>query len=140
MKHTNPQHGFSLLEILIAFSILSLSLGILLKIFSGGVNTAGVAEQYTAAVQIGESLMTRAGIEFPLQASETTGTEDDLYNWQLLITPFNFNPELIDLKKLKLIAFKVNVIVSWDTGHANQRQIELSSIKLTMEKTEEELI
>ena len=136
MKHINSQRGFSLLEILIAFSILSLSLGILLKIFSGGVNTAGVAEQYTTAVQIGESLMTRTGIEFPLQAGETTGTENELYDWQLLISPFNFNPELIDLKKLRLVAFKVNVTVSWDAGHRNERQVELSTIKLATEKKE----
>ena len=46
----NKQQGFSLLEILIAFSILALSLGILLKIFAAGVNTAMIAENYTAAV------------------------------------------------------------------------------------------
>ena len=59
----NKQQGFSLLEILIAFSILALSLGILLKIFSAGVNTAIIAENYTTAVQLSESLMAKVGIE-----------------------------------------------------------------------------
>ncbi|MGZ8224716.1 MAG: type IV pilus modification PilV family protein, partial [Methylobacter sp.] len=51
----NKQAGFSLLEILIAFTILAFSLSILLNIFSTGANTAVVAEEYTAAVQIAES-------------------------------------------------------------------------------------
>ena len=78
----NKQRGFSLLEILIAFSILALSLGILLKIFSAGVNTAGVAEEYTAAVQIAESLMAQTGVETPLQPNEATGLENEKYHWR----------------------------------------------------------
>ena len=78
-SQVNKQKGFSLLEILIAFSILAISLGILLKIFSAGINTAVVSEDYTAAVQIAESLMAKTGLESPLQAGEDSGTENDKY-------------------------------------------------------------
>ncbi|MDD1617738.1 MAG: type II secretion system GspH family protein, partial [Methylococcaceae bacterium] len=71
------QRGFSLLEILIAFSILAVSLSILLNIFASGVNNAGVAEDYTTAVQVAESLMAKTGVETPLQTGQTDGITHD---------------------------------------------------------------
>lgn len=56
------QQGFSLLEILFAFSILSIMLGILLRIFSGGVRVAEITGNYAEAVQIAESLMATVGV------------------------------------------------------------------------------
>ena len=125
------QKGFSLLEILIAFSILALSLGILLKIFSAGVNTAVVAEDYTAAVQIAESLMAKTGVESPLQASRDSGTENDKYNWVVEVSPYTFNPENIDNTAATAVLFKVKVIVSWGDDNIYDRQIELTTLKLT---------
>jgi general secretion pathway protein I len=92
------QQGFSLLEILIAFSILALSLGILLKIFSGGVNTAVVAEDYTIAVQIAESLIAKTGSEIPLKDHQSSGDENKKYHWSLSISPFFLSGEGIDPK------------------------------------------
>jgi general secretion pathway protein I len=126
----NKQHGFSLLEILIAFSILALSLGILLKIFSAGVNTAIVAEDYTAAVQIAQSLMAKTGVETPLQAGQASGLENEKYHWQVVVSPFVFNPENIDTTTITAVLFKVKVIVSWGDDNANDRQIELTTLKL----------
>ncbi len=127
----NKQRGFSLLEILIAFSILALSLGILLKIFSAGVNTAGVAEEYTAAVQIAESLMAGAGIEAPLQAGETSGLENEKYHWQVSVNPFQFMAEKeLDAAILPVILFKVKVTVNWGDGNSDDRQVELITLKL----------
>jgi len=128
---TNKQQGFSLLEILIAFSILALSLGILLKIFSAGVNTAVVAEDYTAAVQIAESLMAKTGVETPLQAGQDSGLENEKYHWLVEVTPFVFNPENIDATTITAVLFKVKVIVSWGDDNANDRQVELTTLKLT---------
>lgn len=128
----NKQQGFSLLEILIAFSILALSLGILLKIFSAGVNTAIVAEDYTAAVQIAESLMAKTGMETPLQAGQETGVENEKYHWLVVVSPFEFNPENVDLTAITALLFKVKVTVTWndDNTHANERQVELTTLKL----------
>jgi general secretion pathway protein I len=126
----NKQKGFSLLEILIAFSILALSLGILLKIFSAGVNTAVVAEDYTAAVQIAESLMAKTGVATPLQANQSSGLENEKYHWLVEISPFEFNPENIDTTTIKAVLFKVKVIVSWGDDNANDRRVELTTLKL----------
>ena len=126
----NKQKGFSLLEILIAFSILAISLGILLKIFSAGINTAVAAEDYTAAVQIAESLMAKTGLESPLQAGEDSGTENEKYEWQVLVTPYLFNPENIDEMTITTTLFKVKVIVNWDIEKTKRRQIELTTLKL----------
>jgi len=128
---TNKQQGFSLLEILIAFSILALSLGILLKIFSAGVNTAVVAEDYTAAVQIAESLMAKTGVETPLQAGQDSGLENEKYHWLVEVSPFMFNPENVDATAITAVLFKVKVIVSWGDDNANDRQVELTTLKLT---------
>ncbi|MDD2659000.1 MAG: type II secretion system protein [Methylococcales bacterium] len=127
----NKQQGFSLLEILIAFSILALSLGILLKIFSAGVNTAVVAEDYTAAVQIAESLMAKTGVETPLQNGQDSGLENDKYHWLVEVSPIVFNPEDIDATAITAALFKVKVIVSWGDDNANDRRIELTTLKLS---------
>jgi general secretion pathway protein I len=128
----NKQRGFSLLEILIAFSILALSLGILLKIFSAGVNTAVVAEDYTAAVQIAEGLMAKTGVETPLQAGQETGVENEKYHWQIVVSPFEFNPENTDATAIRANLFKVKITVSWGDNNtdANKRRVELSTLKL----------
>lgn len=128
----NRQRGFSLLEILIAFSILALSLGILLKIFSAGVNTAGVAEEYTAAVQIAESLMAQTGVESPLQPNEVTGLENEKYHWRVSVSPFQFIAENLNVTTIPAVLFKVKVTVNWgdDNVVADGRQVELISLKL----------
>ena len=129
-SQVNKQKGFSLLEILIAFSILAISLGILLKIFSAGINTAVVSEDYTAAVQIAESLMAKTGLESPLQAGEDSGTENEKYEWQVLVTPYLFNPDNIDEMTITTNLFKVKVVVNWDIEKTKSRQIELTTLKL----------
>ena len=126
----NNQKGFSLLEILVAFCILAISLGILLKIFSTGVNTAIVAEDYTAAVQIAESLMAKTGLESTLQATQDGGTENDKYDWEVTVSPYFFNPEQSDETTLTSALFKIKVLVSWEISKTKRRQIELITLKL----------
>ncbi len=119
-----------MLEILVAFSIMALSLGILLKIFSSGVNTAAIAEDYTIAVQIAESQMAKAGVETVLEPGEASGTEDEKYRWRVVVEPFVTSISKTDPNSTTAALFKVKVIVSWGDENEDDRQIVLTSLKL----------
>jgi general secretion pathway protein I len=125
------QRGFSLLEILVAFSIMAISIGMLLSIFSSGLRNASVSEEYTAAVQIAEAMIARPGLEAPLQQGQSAGIIDEKYHWELTVVPFVLTTETIDTRPIPAQLFMVTAVVSWEEGGGRERQFELSELKLT---------
>jgi general secretion pathway protein I len=123
------QRGFSLLEILVAFSILSIMLGILLNIFSSGVRIAHVTGNYATAVQIAESLMAKVNFEIALQESQQQGIIDDLYQWQVTIEDYIPDVEEWEPESNPVQLYKVLVNVSWQTGQ-KERSFVLTSLRL----------
>lgn len=125
----NKQHGFSLLEVLIAFSILAFSLTILMQIFSTGINSAVLAEEYTTAVQIAESLMAKTGLETRPQTSHSAGEEDKKYRWDVSVRPFNFVVGKFE-KQSTAELYKIDVSVNWGEQGDNEREVHLTTLKL----------
>jgi general secretion pathway protein I len=125
------QRGFSLLEILVAFSIMAISMGMLLSIFSSGLRNAAVSEEYTSAVQIAEAMIARPGIETPLRPGQSSGVENDKYRWELTVAPFILTDETIDTRPIPAQLFMVTAIVSWGDEGGSERRFELSELKLT---------
>lgn len=125
------QRGFSLLEMIIAFSILAVSLGILMKIFSSGITTAQVADDYTNAVQIANNLIAKTGVEKPLKISEEIGVENNFYHWRVRVNPKTFISPELDLRGLPVDVFNVNVLIWWgDEAKTDDRVLELNTLKL----------
>ncbi len=128
MKFNPPlfQQGFSLLEILMAFSILALSITILLNIFSGGLRRAIVSEEYQRAIIIAQSKLASAGIEDDLQEGVKQGIVDNKFYWKQQVDALDFEP-------LNILPYQITITVEWLAGEKN-RNIELTSIRLSVKK------
>jgi general secretion pathway protein I len=78
--------GFSLLEVLMAFALLTVGLGILIAILGGGllqVRQSGDASEATLHAQ---SLLDQVGVLGPIEAGEAHGELDDgRYRWEMQI-------------------------------------------------------
>jgi len=123
-----PQQGFSLIEILVAFMILALSLTVIFRIFSGGLRNVALSEDYARAVLIAQSQLSVIGVSEPLQPGLTSGEWGERFRWQRMVEhylPWQQDKEMVATVK----AYRVTVNVYWQ--HAGgTRQIRLSSVRL----------
>ena len=124
--------GYTLVEVLVAFMIMALALTVLLRIFSSGVRSVGVASAYAQAVLIGESRLATAGIDEGLAPGETSGVEGDGFHWTRRVTTYEPSVEYATHVK-GTRAYFVTVTVTWPNGE-KERSINLSTVKLLHEK------
>lgn len=79
--------GFSLIEVLVAFALLAVALGILIAILSGGLAQVRQAGDATEATLHAQSLLDERIAMAPLEAGSDRGEFDDgRYRWTLEIT------------------------------------------------------
>ncbi len=126
MRSTN--RGMTLLEILVAFVILSLTMAVVLQIFSGGMRNSHVAERYSKAVFLAQSRMAAVGLEQPLVPGEGSGQVGNELQWRVNISVLDDGGEA-DKLLLPVRQFQVRVTVSWNED-GRDKQIELSSVRL----------
>ena len=121
--------GFSLLEVLVAFAILVISLGALLRVFGGGMRAAALAEEYSRAAILAESKLASMGVEEPLTEGSREGEFDDTYRWRSLVAeyPVETPTSQIVVSAVKLL--EVTVEVNWSSG-VKRRAITLSTLRL----------
>jgi general secretion pathway protein I len=126
-KQTNSrQAGFSLLETLVAFSVLTIVLGVVFQVFAGGARSQRLASEYSQAVSLAQSVITMAKYGSP----QESGILYDHYHWQLLRSPYE-PPELLsDQTQKPYMADKLTVTVTW-TNTGKERQVKLAGIKLS---------
>ena len=75
--------GFSLLEVLVAFSITAVTLGILYQVYARGSTAAILAGEYAEALSIAESKLASAAVNGALSGLHFQGRSQDKYDWEI---------------------------------------------------------
>lgn len=120
------QRGFSLLEVVVAFSILALTLGVLIQIFSRAVTTTSMSADYSRAATLAEAKLNALGLEIPLEAGSVSGETEDGFAWEVFVEPFELGE--VDWQPT-LLPYQVTAVASWDDGGGRRRQISIVSLR-----------
>ncbi|MBZ4193682.1 MAG: type II secretion system GspH family protein [Candidatus Contendobacter sp.] len=121
------QRGFSLLEVLVAFAILSVSLGVLLQVFATGLRNVGLSDDYSQATLYAQSILAAMGRETPLSEGVRSGPVNDRLSWRSTVSAYAEG--LPDPEKSRVRAYRVSVEVYWP-GWVQNRAVTLETLRL----------
>ncbi|MGH8354842.1 MAG: type IV pilus modification PilV family protein [Pseudomonas sp.] len=127
----NSSRGFTLLEVLVAFLILSLSMSVLMRIVSQALDGLETAEHHQVALQLAESRLADVLIRLDADSEgEEEGRIDSRYRWQSEIEPYHFANQEAG-KRYSVNPWLIRVSVSW--GRRPGERVSLSTIRLLQE-------
>lgn len=140
----NNRGGFTLIEILVAVTILAVTISSLYRVFGGTLYTIKTAEGYARATVLAERMMNEILYENESFAPETSngGFEgNERFKWESEIEEYVapigraeedtiYNNQLGDI-----VTYKVSVKVAWMEGQKEQR-LELATLKTVLEQGE----
>ena len=138
MQRSRAPHrhrGFSLLEVLVAFVILSLVATALFRLFSGALANASAADDYTHAVLVAESALAEAAAAQPLAEVTNSGaTADGRITWTTqvaLYTPPGASPDaqrVADSMPVRL--FRITAQVAFPAASGGTRTFALATTRI----------
>jgi general secretion pathway protein I len=130
-----PAGGFSLLEVLVAFVILSLVATALFRLFSGALGNASAADEYSRAVLVAESVLAEAAAAQPLRESSAQGSTDDgRLTWKTSVArhdPADVNPDLASASEsMATQLYRVTAEVTFPAPAGGSRTVALATTRI----------
>lgn len=130
--------GFTLLEVLLAFVIFSISFAVVLQIISGSIRNTMRSKQYTEVALIAQSVMDTVGLDIPLEVGTGANGESGDYKWDMEI--YTYEPEylaeggsdpmlLAELAGIELLY--IELFVRWGEGD-DERSRRFSTVRAMM--------
>jgi general secretion pathway protein I len=127
MRERSTDGGFTLIEVLVALTILAISLAVIFSIFSVGLRGRRAAEDYEQATMLAESKLSSLGVDEPIREGETVGRFNDQFWWKTAVTPYHEEGRNEDKDTLKPLV--VTVMVSWNEGNET-KSVTLKTLRL----------
>ena len=130
-KPHSREHGFTLLEVLVAFVIAALALGALTQGAAGGLQSARVSGHYQEALSRARSRL--ATLETPVPG-EQHGDDDGGYSWQVrvaqLATAGRAREGIDPMRPGRAVLLGVVVRISWRMD-GGEREVALATQRVT---------
>jgi general secretion pathway protein I len=127
------ERGFTLIEVVVAFVLLSLVLATSFQIFTTGLARAGALDDRSRALAVAQSQLSLAGMDQPLKEGESRGeTEDRRFRWTTTITPSDDRPDPSRPVQSAFALFHVAVRVDWQGPDQHDHSLALATLGLGM--------
>lgn len=131
--------GFTLLEVLVAFSIAAIGLAALLQGGTAALGNAGIAAASIEATRRAQSRLAMVGAAGPLLPGETAGEDGDGFHWRVLVSPILVRaanpgargPGEPQGAHRAPAAFLVEATVGWRAGRRT-RDVTLTTLRLAL--------
>ena len=129
------ERGFSLLEVLVAFVILSLVATALFRLFSGALGNASAADEYSRAALVAESVLAEAAAARPLREETQSGSADDgKISWMTRVSPHSPPGVPPDLERaaetLPTRLYRITAEVTFPAPSGGQRTFALATTRI----------
>ncbi len=127
--------GFSLLEVLAAFVILSLVATALFRLFSTSLNNASAAEEWSRALLVAQSQLEEAAATQPLRVQDERGVDESgRVRWTSRVVTYtvpNVDQELDRAsEQLAMRLYRISVDVTFDGADGRERSLSLATMRL----------
>lgn len=110
-RKIDDNRGFSLIETLVAFMILSISLVMVLELFSGSLKSINISNDYEYAIFHARKKMEEILVFENLDPINTQGELGNGYEWTVEVSP---EQNIIDNSPTsQLVLFNIKVKVQW---------------------------
>lgn len=120
-------HGFTLVETLVAFVIMAAVTTMLYRGVSNGLRASRVADRAEAALLVATARIATLGVETPLQEGRLEGRDGE-FAWDIAIRPYLAADGADSAARLE--AFWATVTVTWAGGRTARRSLQLTTLKL----------
>lgn len=125
------QSGFTLIEIVVAFVMLSLVLATSYQIFTTGLQRAGDLEDSSRALVIAQSQIAQASLGEAFEEGTTSGeSEDRRFRYTLQVSAYDDGSGPDPSKRLQATYTPVRIAarVTWTSGSAQERHLDLATL------------
>ncbi len=118
--------GFTLVEVLVAFTILGIALAVLFQSFGGGLRGIASTDEYMSATAEARSVMARVGVDIPVAPGVVSGEFADGGRWEVAIEPYASTDLRGGETQGQLALFAVKVAVALD----DRRTVTIETLRL----------
>lgn len=121
MSSPRRQRGFTLIEIVVAFAILALGLGIAMQIAGGAMRNARQAATRTDAALYAQSLLDTVGVGERLEEGSSSGEFGEQFRWHLDATKYEIETETpLDAGLAPVQLYRLELRVTWEASGKEQ--------------------
>jgi len=124
------RRGFTLIEVLVAFTVMALVLGVGLRIMGNGLRAGTHGSDYTRALLLARSRLAVLSAQPDLSVGSDSGRFDQDFTWTTTLAPYP-PPDARISPSGRVTPLLATVEVGWGKGRA-QREITLTSLILSI--------